>query len=257
MTDISIIIVNYNSGDFLYNCIKGIIDNIKELSVEIIVVDNASTDNSLNICKETSEFSDVKFIDAGGNIGFAKANNIGIKYASGKMIHFLNPDTVVDNTIENSYKKAIANPDKVYITLLQNPDGQIINKGYTIPTLKYYTKAVFGLPSKKWYLGASIIMSCNIFNIIGKWSEDYFMYSEDLDLFYQIACHNIETDILPSVIFHAGGGCSSNKWTSKQRDKIVNKSYKLFYKRNNILWQYPFIRLIQAIYVKFLRSRHS
>lgn len=254
MIDISVIIVNYNSGDFLFNCIKGIIDNVHELSVEIIVVDNASTDDSLVVCKECPDFSKVKFIDAGGNIGFAKANNLATTFANGKVFHFLNPDTVVDETIEVSYQKAISNQDKVYVTLLRNPDGEIINKGHILPTLNYYTKSFFKLSQNKWYLGASVIMSQDIFQQIGKWSEDYFMYSEDLDLFYQIARLHIKTSMLPSVIYHAGGVCSSNKWNSKERNQVVNSSLRLFYKRNNIYWQYPIIRLIQYVYFKFKRT---
>ena len=84
---------------------------------------------------------------------------------------------------------------------------------------------------------------------INKWSEGFFMYYEDLDFFYKLSKQKIETSVGNAIIFHAGGGCSSNVWSSQERLKIVNKSEKLFYKLNNIYWQYYPIKFLRFLYV--------
>ena len=93
-TDVSIIIVNYNTHKLLRNCLISIIENTKRCSYEIIVVDNASTDNSREIA---TEFKSVKWIQSEVNLGFGKANNIGSLEASGKYLFFLNSDTILLN----------------------------------------------------------------------------------------------------------------------------------------------------------------
>lgn len=100
--DISIIIVNYNSSDFLYNCIKSIQDSITDVNYEIIVVDNNSTDESLDICQNIIA-NNVQIVKLDQNLGFSKANNIGVKYAKGTVLHFLNPDTRIDSGMNKDY----------------------------------------------------------------------------------------------------------------------------------------------------------
>ena len=99
---VSIIIVNYNSFDLLDHCLGSIKDFTYNVNYEIIVVDNNSSQNGLE--KIISTYPDVKFIRNTENLGFSKANNIGIIYASGKYILFLNNDTYF---IENSLKKVL------------------------------------------------------------------------------------------------------------------------------------------------------
>lgn len=67
--------------------------------------------------------------------------------------------------------------------------------------------------------------------------------------FYKLSKQKIETSVGNAIIFHAGGGCSSNVWSSQERLKIVNKSEKLFYKLNNIYWQYYPIKFLRFLYV--------
>ena len=97
---VSIIIVNFNTKKYLRECIKSILQTTKGISFEIIVVDNASSDDSVAMIKQ--EFKSVNLISNTQNNGFAKANNQGISIAQGKYLFFLNPDTVV---LENSILK--------------------------------------------------------------------------------------------------------------------------------------------------------
>ena len=89
---VSIIILNYNAGELLINCIESIV-NSNYSNLEIIVVDNNSTDQSHLKCKE--KFEKIKLIENKENFGYCEGNNIGIRKASGEFIIILNPDTVV------------------------------------------------------------------------------------------------------------------------------------------------------------------
>ncbi len=246
MGKISIIIVNYNSGDFLKQCLKSIQSSVK-CNYEVIIVDNASKDNSFYECRKLfGDNINFKFISAGGNLGFAKANNLGVENSNGNIIHFLNPDTELSQEITFDYQFIQDNPNLVGINKLRNPDGTIVKSDHLIPTLENYIKAIFG-KGYRWYIGASVIISRDNFYKIKKWNEQYFMYYEDLDLFYQIAKNKIKCKILPSIIMHIGGGCSSNVWSNKERLNRVTEAEKKFYKINNIAWEYPIIKCISTI----------
>jgi GT2 family glycosyltransferase len=91
--DLSIIIVNYNGGDELIACLQSLVDTKESIVFEIIVVDNDSSDDSIDRAEKS--FTDFTFIRAGENLGFAKANNLGLKQATGRHAMLLNPDTEV------------------------------------------------------------------------------------------------------------------------------------------------------------------
>ncbi len=91
--DLSIIIVNYNVKEFLQNLVQSIYKAVANLSYEIIIVDNCSEDGSVEFIK--SKFPEVTLIANKENLGFSKANNIGLKKSKGDYLLLLNPDTVV------------------------------------------------------------------------------------------------------------------------------------------------------------------
>src|SRR5258706_1248185 len=93
MIDLSIVIVSFNTRDFLKKCIESIEKTSKNFTYEVIVVDNASSDNSVNTIKEN--FKNVILIENKENLGFSKANNLGVKNTSGRYVLFLNSDTEV------------------------------------------------------------------------------------------------------------------------------------------------------------------
>ena len=90
----SIIILNYNAGDLLLNCVESIFKTSYN-NLEVLVVDNASKDQSHKKCKE--EFNEIKLIENEQNLGYCEGNNVGIREASGEFIVILNPDTTVDH----------------------------------------------------------------------------------------------------------------------------------------------------------------
>ena len=133
-TILSIIIVNYNSKTVLKNCLSSLLAQTSERSWETIVIDNASMEkiNQLEI-----EFPKIKFIYNSKNVGFAAANNIGIKRANGKYILLLNPDTIVN---ENSFLPMInyleQNDDVGVVGCkIFNAEGEIERSTHSFPSL--------------------------------------------------------------------------------------------------------------------------
>jgi len=93
--DVSVIIVSWNVKAFLHRCIESVLATTDGLSREIIVVDNASSDGSPEMVRR--DFPQVRLIETGANLGFGRANNLGLTYVRGRYVLFLNPDTVVED----------------------------------------------------------------------------------------------------------------------------------------------------------------
>jgi glycosyltransferase involved in cell wall biosynthesis len=91
--EISVIIVSYKTPELILGCIRSIYENTDSINLEVIIVDNAFGDGSKELVK--NHFNDVIWIDSGYNAGFSRANNIGIKHATGDYILLLNPDTFI------------------------------------------------------------------------------------------------------------------------------------------------------------------
>ena len=240
--DISIITVNYNSKELLYNCLCSIKREL-DINYEVIVVDNASTDNSIALCREFREDSRFIFIESPHNNGFAKGCNMGADAASGEILHFLNPDTELQKGISDDYRKVIGAPEKVYVTPLINRDNSIENGKMFLPVLRdIFWWNISRKRARYWFKGASVIISKDNFQKAGRWCEDYFMYGEDLDLFYNFWKNNIEIAMLQTPIFHLGGGCSQNVWSSFDREIIVQHSFRRFYTRHFSRAQYVAVK---------------
>ena len=231
---ISIIIVSYNACELLKKCIDSIIDNVS-YEYELIIVDNASDDETVNYLKNISEKCKVIFNER--NLGFSKANNIGVNNSTGDLIHFLNPDTVVDKSINDVYKKVVQKNDVIYSTSLKENDNRI-QGGHVMPIFSNLTRWLRKKRIIRWYIGASIIMSRENYDILGGWSEDYFMYSEDLDLCYKAYQNNIEIYEIHSNIQHCGGGSSKTVWDAEITDIKKEISYLKFIDKYNLYINY-------------------
>lgn len=240
--DVSIIIVNYNSGMLLLNCLQSIRSELS-IDYEVVVVDNASTDDSIVQCAEFE--SDPRFIiiKKNENLGFAKSCNIGAGASHGSIFHFLNPDTELRPGANGDYLKVLQDPGKVYVTPLVNRDGSVENEKMVLPVLKdIFWWNVSRHRARYWCKGASVIISRDNFQRVGRWSEDYFMYGEDMDLFYQFWIHGLEISTLDTPIFHFGGGCSQNVWSSFEREVKVQRSFKKFYGKYFPRWKYVAVK---------------
>jgi GT2 family glycosyltransferase len=143
--DLSIVIVNYNSSGWLYNCLRSIRQNTAGVRYELIVVDNASTRGSLDAVLE--DFPELKLIRNADNLGFARANNQGIEAGTGKYVLLLNPDTVVKGNVIGevlSFAERHPQAGAVGCRILRE-DGSTDTSCSTDPSLTNFLISVFYL----------------------------------------------------------------------------------------------------------------
>ncbi len=202
---LSIIIVNYNVYELLKNCIKSVNAIVTGIEYEIIVIDNNSPDRDIDSI--LLDFPYVKYLTLENNLGFAKANNKAAKAASGKYILFLNPDTLItDNFIpyfikqlEDNKDAAICAPQLVYSdNSYQSSTGPPMGLFYDFLEAYGLIGVYRSQASKKylsepdcfykvgWVSAACFLISREMFEYAGGFTEIYFLNYEDIDL-----CHKI------------------------------------------------------------------
>jgi len=253
--DLSIIIVNWNTKDYLEQCLASIYENIKEITFEIIVVDNASSDSSVQMVRE--KFTAVILIENKENLGYGAANNQGIKKSRGKYILILNPDTII---VPNSLQKLATflerNP-KVGVVgpKILNPDSSIqfecardfptpLTEFFVLSTLyKRFPKSkIFGKYLISYWnhnderevnllSGSCALFRKEVFEEVGLFDEGFFMYTEETDLFYRIKRHGWKVYFLPSSqIIHLWG--KSTEQLPYKMAVEARKSMELFFKKH-------------------------
>ena len=246
---LSYIIVNYNSGYYL----KTTVDSILEYSpdnYEIIIIDNNSSDFSLDFL-DNVEKKEIKLEKSSKNLGFARANNIGAQIAKGRVLFFINPDVKILTPIEPWVKKIISEKlHKIYIPHLLNEEGIFYENCFTLPFIWAFIKSFLGLTHGVWCQGAALMMKRETFELIGGWPEDYFIYGEDLDLFYTAFQKAIHIEKIELDIIHYGEKSTSQQWKNFDRFLLKEKALLKFYIKYKKLHNYPFIRgylLLKAI----------
>lgn len=199
--DLSIIIVNYNSLNDIRECISSIYKYLRNIDLEVIVVDNNSPNR--NIAELNKEFESVKLLLLAENKGFGFANNRGTEIASSANILFLNPDTyLVDDSVISLLKFAGENKFGVLCPVIYNPDGSLQYFHDNFHTIGFLISEAFNLHYKKirevvkadenkikdqyfeidWALGAAILIKKSLFEKIDGFDERFFLYYEDADI---------------------------------------------------------------------------
>lgn len=271
-TDLSIIIVSFNTKKLLLSCIGSVRKYTKEVDYRIIVVDNASHDGTQEAIKK---IKDIKPILNQENLGFAAANNQGIKLSQGRYILLLNSDTELH---EDSLSKMVswmdAHPEVgISSCMLLNPDKSIQETGGYFPTLfRVFLWATFlddlpfiprifgsyhphGSLYKKereldWVTGAFFLIRNKVIEDIGLLDEKFFMYVEEVDYCYRAKNKGWKIRYVPNTsIVHLGGGSSSGEsvkfkyWSAGKERSIIGEfnGLKRFYKKHYPVWQYPFL----------------
>ncbi|HYM64915.1 MAG TPA: glycosyltransferase family 2 protein [Candidatus Sulfotelmatobacter sp.] len=289
MIDLSIVIVSYNTKDFLKSCIESVYKTAKNLKIEIIVSDNNSHDGSSEMISK--EFKDVILIENKENLGFSKANNVGIKKTTGRYILFLNSDTVVyEKTLEYMVNFMDKNKDAGAATCkLVMPNGKIddaSHRGFPTPwnSITHFSglSKIFGKTKifggyNLGYMdlsnthvidalaGAFMIVRRKAGEEVGWWDEDYFFYGEDLDFCFMLKQKGWKVYYVPQVsILHykgVSGGIKkdSQKITtaSKETKKFATKwrfaAMRIFYKKH-YEQKYPWI-VTRLVYIGIFFKR--
>lgn len=261
---LSIVIVNLNTKDLTIGCLRSIEKEAKDVSFEVLLTDNGSTDGSVEAFKKikSEKFWENRFtlILNDTNTGYAKANNQGIKKAKGKYILLLNNDTVVHkNALQNLLKFADKTPNAGVVgSRLLNIDGSLQMSCYHFPTIasaiKEYWLGEKGLFEKyapkeekpvtvDSVVGAAFLITPEARNKVGILDERYFAYFEDIDYCRQTWKRGLKVYYLPnSVITHYHGATFKKLANEAERWKKLipsSKVYHGFFKHyliNAILW---------------------
>lgn len=222
---LSIIIINWNTRNLLSDCISSVYEHALEVDFELIAVDNASRDGSSKMIQ--NQFPEVNLISNSNNPGFAKANNQALRICSGEYVLLLNPDTIVksgaiDKLVNflNDFPEAGAAGAR-----LLNPDGSLQRSACPKPTLFREFWRLFHLdglkylakyPMNRWSLnqvrevdilkGACILIRRKALDEVGLLDEEYFMFSEEVDLCTRLTQSGWHLFWIPGAeVIHFGG----------------------------------------------------
>ena len=273
---LSVIILNYNVRYFLEQCILSVQKALEGIDGEIIVVDNASTDDSCEMMKD--KFPNIKLIENATNLGFPKGNNIGVAQAKGEYICILNPDTVV----------AVDTFAKILNSKFQIPNSQlgiigcklIDGTGNFLPESKRgvptpwvaFTK-IFGLYKisnyfGKYYaqhvshnesgkvdilVGAFMMMKRELYLKVGGFDENCFMYSDDIDLSYLVLKTGKSNYYFheTSVIHYKGESTVRDGTYIKRFREAMQFFYKKHFKKS---WFFDVMMLFGTFVFSFLKK---
>ncbi len=238
---ISIIILSYNTKDLTLRCIETIFQFVKE-DFEIIVVDNASDDGSVESIKKLKS-SNVKIIVNDSNVGFAKGCNIGAKHAKGEYLLFLNSDTefteegVLSRLIKLFENKKVAAAGG----LMLNSDNSYQRSFGSFYTLPHVAKMLFlgekselalqklsTIQETDWVSGGFMVVKKEAFEKVDGFDEGYFMYVEDVDICYRLrkVGYIVVVDPLARIL-HVGQGSSNRAFAVVNIYKGLTRFYKL------------------------------
>ena len=242
---LSVVILNYNVRYFLEQCILSVQRSLKSIPSEIIVIDNNSSDDSCQMVKDL--FPKITIIENKENVGFSKANNQAVKIAKGEYVCILNPDTAVaEDTFIKTLKhiESIKNIGALGVYLMDGTGSFLPESKRNLPTPKVSLLKLIGL-KKNYYanhikrndqgeisvlVGAFMLVKRAIYNEVGGFDEDYFMYGEDIDFSYKITKAGYENHYLGSAsILHYKG--ESTKKNAVYLDRFYG-AMLIFYKKH-------------------------
>jgi N-acetylglucosaminyl-diphospho-decaprenol L-rhamnosyltransferase len=249
--DLSIIIVSFNARGHLDRCLQSLHFAPPARTYETIVVDNASTDGSAEAARR---WSGVRVIDAGANVGFAAANNIGIRSSSGRNLLLLNCDTLVPpGAVDNLLAMLEAEPSVAVVgpRLVDGKGRPELSFGSMVNPWNEFRQKVLrpwltGRLTRRqrlpdWVTGACLMVRRTDAEAVGLLDERYFMYFEDVDFCAAIRARGQRILFTPSVqVTHLRGRSRATALRATKR--AYRRSQIAFYEKHHPDWV-PFLRL--------------
>lgn len=239
--DLSIVIVNWNTRDLLRDCLRTVFDGLGNLEAEVIVADNASSDQSCDMIR--AEHPQVRLIETGANLGFAGGNNIALRVATGRYVMLLNTDTLVHGSVlPDSVAWLDAHP-KVGVMgpRILNDDGTIQPSCSSFPSLKFLTMQTLGLTRfAHWdayrmtgwdrsterhvdvISGAAMFVRHEAMDQVGLLDDAFFFYGEETDWCRRFADAGWEIVFAPiHDVTHFGNGSAAK--LNHRRDVLMTE----------------------------------
>lgn len=252
--DLSIVIVNWNSREFLRSCLASIVASVRTLRYEVVVIDSGSFDGCEAMLRE--HYPQVRFLQSSENLGFARANNRAFEASSGECVLFLNPDTeVAGSAIEMMHAFLTSLPDAAIVGCrLVNSDGtlqsscvqsfptitnQVLNSEFfrkLWPKSPLWGMAVLfedgpGASEVEGVSGACLMVRRSVFEQVGRFSEEYFMYVEDLDLSCKVRRAGYKNYYVPDATVVHHGGQSSQQAASAFAATMTREAIRRFLRK--------------------------
>jgi len=283
--DISVIIVNYNVKDYLLQCLRSLNASVGSITTEVIVVDNDSHDGSVEELQPLFPF--VRWIALDENIGFGRANNVGLEHASGRYVLYLNPDTIIGADTLSVMCRFLDEHPKTGIAgcKVLNPDGSFqvaCRRGLPTPWVSFCK--LFGLqrlfPSSKLFagynltylpvdasyavdalIGAFMVGRTELMRSLGGFDPAFFMYGEDIDLCYRVQQAGFDvTYVHTTSIVHYKG--ESTKRSSINEVRVFYDAMEIFAKKHfgGSRIFLAFLRLgigVRAVLARAMRKRRE
>ena len=264
---VSIIILNFNAGNLLLDCVNSI-EKTNYKNFEIILIDNASKDNSHINCKK--QFPTIKLIENSENLGFCEGNNVGLRIAKGEFVVVINPDTIVDpKWLEELLKAYKTNGEGIYQPkfLASTDHSMLLSTGNMIQIFGFGFSRSKGDTDKKQYenfekidyaSGTCLFTSKHVLSKIGLFDPFLFAFHDDLELCWRGALNKISSFYVPTaLVYHPIEG-TSFKW-SPIKFKLLerNRKYCLFtlYDRQTVLKMLPSLFLVDIAVFFFYLSK--
>ena len=266
MTDLSIVIVNWNTRDLLSRCLRSVYDTTRDLDLEVVVVDNASADGSQEMVRQ--KFPGVSLIVNTENKGFAKANNQAIRRSRGRYVLLLNSDAFVrENAIAHTVGFMDGHPEAGMAGCkLLFEDGRLQPSCYAFPTLfteffiavgldrLFPRSRLFGKYGMTYWdfddirevdviLGAFMLVRASAIGEVGLMDERYFMYSEEVDWCYRFRDKGWKIYFYPHVEAVHLGGASTRRVRAEMLIRLYGSRIEFFRKHHGR----PSARLLKLV----------
>jgi hypothetical protein len=263
---ISIIILNYNAGQLLLNCVESVL-KADYSNIEVIIVDNDSKDQSHIKCKE--KFSRIRLIENKENLGYCEGNNVGIRQAEGKFTVILNPDTIVSadwlGELLSAYK--IMGEGLYQPKILSLHENNVIQStGNMLHLFGFGFARDKGVPDNNqrneieqigYASGTCLFTSTEILKRVGLFDSFLFLYHDDLDLGWRAAQLGIKSYYVPnSKVYHVES--YSLKWSPKKFFWLErNRRYCLLtrYSKNTCKKMHVYLILVEMMVWLFYLSK--
>lgn len=265
--EVSIIIVSYNTRQLLRNCLESISAYTRDLDFEVLVVDNDSSDGSVEMVGEC--FPEVRVLESGGNIGFGRANNLGMEAAVGRFFLLLNSDTLlVDNSIKILYDYMCQNPTvgicggNLYSADMRPAQSFLFVHTIGTEVLNLMPNCIkrLGRGREDWFnhsggprriggyiSGADIMIGRQTVEELGGFDPDFFMYYEDMELNMRVRRSGRDIVSVPAagIVHLEGQSCTVS---IRKFEMLLGSKYLFYEKVHSRRYARRVYRVTQALY---------
>lgn len=267
MADLAVVVVNFNAGEHLRRCLASVWAHAGGAGLEVVVVDNDSSDGSAQVAAEA--FPDAEVILTGSNRGFAAGVNVGLGATAAPFVFVLNPDAEIwEGTLEAFTKLAEERPRAGAIgPLIRNPDGTVYPSPRVHPSIgvavghaflaplwadnpwsRRYRMADWDRGSEReveWISGSAFLLRREALDRVGTLDERFFLYAEEVDLFRRLREDGWQVLFTPELEVLHEGGVSTGR--SRRMHLIHSRSVYLYFEKHHAHgWRralLPFARL--------------